>query len=115
MKRYSVVILLFVLGVAVAEAAALNPRAEFGELAGQIKGRPRWNNKRLEKETFRQAALVLENGPDAPSGFAYPAVIQTSDGLVHITYTWQRERIQHVVIDPAQLILKPMRDGQWPD
>ena len=44
--------------------------------------------------------LTLENDPDAPNGFAYPAVIQTSDGLVHITYTWERKRIKHVVLDP---------------
>ena len=60
------------------------------------------------------AALVLEDDPDAPSGFAYPAVIQTSDGLVHITYTWERKRIKHVVIDPKNLPLWPMKDGRWP-
>ena len=47
--------------------------------------------------------LTLENDPDAPNGFAYPAVIQTRDGLVHITYTWERKRIKHVVLDPARL------------
>lgn len=62
-----------------------------------------------------QAALVLEDDPDAPSGFAYPAVIQTSDGLVHITYTWRRERIKHAVIDPDRLVLRPIVDGKWPD
>jgi predicted neuraminidase len=45
-------------------------------------------------------ALVLENDPGE---YSYPAVIQTSDGLVHVTYTWKRERIKHVVIDPAAL------------
>ena len=45
-------------------------------------------------------ALVLEN---EPGEFSYPAVIQARDGLVHITYTWQRQRIRHVVVDPAKL------------
>ena len=63
------------------------------------------------------AALVLEDEPGAPNGFAYPAVIQTSDGLVHITYTWRREKIKHVVIDPARLVLRGMtgRVFLWPE
>ncbi|MDQ0248655.1 putative neuraminidase [Sphingomonas kyeonggiensis] len=47
-------------------------------------------------------ALTLETEP-LPEGYAYPAVIQSADGLVHITYTWNRQRIRHVVVDPARL------------
>ena len=61
-----------------------------------------------------EAALVLEDDPAAPNGFSYPAVIQTHDGLVHITYTWKRERIKHVVIDPSVLRLRPISEGRWP-
>jgi len=60
------------------------------------------------------AALALENDLNVPNGFAYAAVIHTSDGLVHITYTWERKRIKHVVIDPAKLTLKPIVHGEWP-
>ena len=45
-------------------------------------------------------ARVLEN---EAGEYSYPAVIQTADARVHITYTWRRQRIKHVVIDPAAL------------
>jgi predicted neuraminidase len=60
------------------------------------------------------AALVLEDDAMAPNGFAYPCVIQTSDRLVHIAYTWKRQRIKHVVVDPAKLQLRPIVNGAWP-
>ena len=58
------------------------------------------------------AALVLER---EPGEYSYPAVIQTADGLVHVTYTWKRERIKHVTFDPATLKPVPMPDGKWPE
>jgi predicted neuraminidase len=30
--------------------------------------------------------------------YSYPAVIQARDGLVHVTYTWKRQRVRHVVL-----------------
>ena len=47
-----------------------------------------------------QSALVLEN---QAGEFSYPAVIQSSDGVVHITYSWNRQKIRHVTLDPGKL------------
>ena len=41
-------------------------------------------------------------------------MIQTADGLVHIVYTWHRQRIKHVVVDPQKLETYPIIDGVWP-
>lgn len=58
-----------------------------------------------------QAAAVLES---EPGEYSYPAVIQSADGKVHITYTWKRKRVKHVAVDPAKLVLREMVGGEWP-
>ncbi|MCP4259252.1 MAG: exo-alpha-sialidase [Planctomycetes bacterium] len=64
-----------------------------------------------------KAALKLEDdvtvGGKRAYG-AYPAAIQASDGLVHITYTWKREKINYVVVDPSRLVLSEIQNGNWP-
>lgn len=55
-------------------------------------------------QKWEQVAL-LEDDPSQE--FSYPAVIQADNGLVHITYTWHRTRIRHVVLDPARFRPRP--------
>jgi predicted neuraminidase len=49
-------------------------------------------------ESGWQMISTLEDGPGE---YSYPSVIQTKDSLLHITYTWQRRGIRHLVVDPA--------------
>lgn len=58
-----------------------------------------------------QAAVVLES---EPGEFSYPAVVQAADGLVHITYTHQRNHIKHVTLDPTKLAPRDFVNGAWP-
>lgn len=52
----------------------------------------------------------LENEQPGNGSFSYPCLIQTTDGLVHITYSYQSgksgEAIKYIVINPGSLILK---------
>lgn len=78
-----------------------------GNIEGRSSGYRSPLNVALSKDGEHwEAALVLENEPKRE--FSYPAVIQTRDGLVHITYTYRRENIRHVVIDPAKLVSTPI-------
>lgn len=50
-------------------------------------------------KSWKQVATL----EDLPGEYSYPAIIQARDGLAHITYTWKRQRVRHVVVDPAKL------------
>lgn len=58
------------------------------------------------------AGLKLEQ---EPGEYSYPAVIQAPDGLVHVTYTWKRQRVKHVVLDVTKLKLREIQAGVWPE
>lgn len=58
------------------------------------------------------AALVLENSPIGE--YSYPSIIQSSDGMVHIVYTWRRKKVKYVKIDPSKLEGKKIENGLWP-
>ncbi|WP_149206906.1 sialidase family protein [Flavobacterium johnsoniae] len=58
------------------------------------------------------AALVLEDSKI--SQYSYPSMIQSSDGMVHIVYTWRREKLKYVKVDPSKLVALPIKNGIWP-
>lgn len=59
------------------------------------------------------ASLVLEDSEI--SQYSYPAVIQGADGMVHIIYTWRRQRMKYVKVDPSKLRMVKIKDEKWPE
>ena len=59
-----------------------------------------------------KAVLVLEDSKI--SQYSYPSIIQSSDGMVHIVYTWRRQKLKYVKIDPSKLKAIPIKNGIWP-
>jgi predicted neuraminidase len=58
------------------------------------------------------ASLILEDSPI--SQYSYPSVIQGKDGMIHIVYTWRRQKIKYVKVDPSKLEMIKIVDGKWP-
>ena len=50
---------------------------------------------------------VLE---DAPGRFSYPALAQSADGRIHVTYTFRRTHIKHVEVNEAWIRECPWKD-----
>jgi predicted neuraminidase/predicted glycoside hydrolase/deacetylase ChbG (UPF0249 family) len=63
-----------------------------------------------EGSTWKWKELI-EYQPDKSGSFSYPCLIQTSDGLLNITYSYSfgegKKSIKHVVVDPAIICSKP--------
>lgn len=78
-----------------------------------VKGRNVINVAISDDGTSWKAAAVLENDTKEKE-FSYPAVIQAKDGMVHITYTWNRKLIKHAIIDPSKINAKDFQNGEWP-
>lgn len=55
----------------------------------------------LDEGQSWESPLVLESNPGE---YSYPCVIQTSDGRIHITYTFRRYTIKHVELDENWLV-----------
>ena len=56
-----------------------------------------------ERMHMHVLANSLTEAPPSAKEYSYPAVLQTSDGLVHVTYTDDRQSIRHIVLDPSHL------------
>jgi predicted neuraminidase len=66
---------------------------------------PRWPlNVAISDDGLRWRIVATLATEPLPSGHAYPAVIQTTDGRVHVTWTWDRKRIAHAVLDPRRIV-----------
>jgi predicted neuraminidase len=94
-----------------------------------IRGRGQWGGSRLplavaiSKDGINwKLAGVIES---KPGEYSYPAIIQSKDGRVHITYSrktgnmiqsssggkiWEREVIQHVSLDPSKIDFNKLKE-----
>lgn len=79
-----------------------------------VKGRNMLNLALSDDGKEWRAATMLESDMEGTE-FSYPAIIQDNNGLVHITYTWKRMLIKHVVIDPGKIKTAPMNGTEWPE
>lgn len=53
----------------------------------------------LNLEEYKPAPFDLMQDKKEKIEYSYPAIIQSADGNVHITYTWNRQRIAHAILE----------------
>jgi predicted neuraminidase len=53
--------------------------------------------------------IKLENAEGGKGGFSYPSLIQTADGLLHMTYSYhpepKKKSIKYLTLDPGKIVL----------
>ena len=42
---------------------------------------------------------------------SYPALLETSDGLLHIVFSYRKKAIKHVIVDEAWIMAGPVSKG----
>jgi len=52
---------------------------------------------------FMELESVTDPETTDEEEYSYPSIIQTSDGFVHIVYTWNRKTVKYVVLDPTKI------------
>jgi len=95
------------------DAVTLKDGRQFMVYNHQASGRNILNAAVSDDGISWKAAVLLEND-SKDKEFSYPAVIQSNDNMVHITYTWNRKLIKHVVLNPALIEPKSFVKGAWP-
>jgi predicted neuraminidase len=51
-----------------------------------------------------KASRVIEDDPDVNAEYSYPALLQTADGRIHLTYSFHAQAIAHVTTTEAALL-----------
>jgi len=65
-------------------------------------------------EKWFASIILAEKESSDEERYSYPSVIQSADGFIHVVYTWRREKIRYVKIDPSNLNKKEIIDMKWP-
>ena len=87
------------------------PSAQLHLMSGRLLlvGNPPGSNARLQAWISSDhgkswtSGRNLESAPDGGAEFTQPALLQGRDGLIHLAYTWRRQRIKHLAFSEAWL------------